>query len=296
MPHEFESGFFVTRAAWHGLGKVFREQPSNPLRESGLDWIVETVPIELENGIPIPSHKAVTRLRAGVREVLGVVRNQYTPEQNARLFDFASFFTRDGDCTYEAAGSLRGGKLVWVLLRIAGGAEVLPGDSVIPYLVIINSHDGTLKLTVKFITTRLVCMNTCRAALAENRESLTFRHTAHIDSRFMAARETVNLARRNFSADVERYKLLAAHPVSEDTFEKRYIPQVFQTEKLPRAFPQLQQTHRETGLTGWGAFNAVTTWIDHQRGRSADSRVQGSWLNADMDGLRERALLAATLV
>ncbi len=79
MPHQFESGFFLT-PAWHGLGKILDNPPTieQAIIDAGLDWIVEEQPIyqQVEDEyIPIPGHKSL--VRSTDKKVLGVVSNMY---------------------------------------------------------------------------------------------------------------------------------------------------------------------------------------------------------------------------
>ena len=52
MSHHFESGFFVRDKAWHGLGRVLENAPTDTaeaIHAAGLDWKVETQPVYAEN-------------------------------------------------------------------------------------------------------------------------------------------------------------------------------------------------------------------------------------------------------
>jgi hypothetical protein len=42
----------------------------------------------------------------------------------------------------------------------------------------------------------------------------------------------------------------------------------------------------------WGAYNAVTDWLDHTRGKSEESRLHSSWFGEGRI-IRERALQVA---
>ena len=68
--------------------------------------------------------------------------------------------------------------------------------------------------------------------------------------------------------------------------------------KMPRCWDDLQRLF-ESGQgaehhrgTVWGAYNAVTEWVDHERGRSEDTRLASSWWG-EGSKIRERASGAA---
>ena len=44
--------------------------------------------------------------------------------------------------SYETAGALQGGRRVWILAKLPQ-RYIISGDEVTPYLVFMNSHDGT---------------------------------------------------------------------------------------------------------------------------------------------------------
>src|SRR5690606_1423164 len=144
---------------------------AGPRRAAELDWPVETVPAFADvDGSLIPAPEArhvIRRTRAGA-EVLGTVGKRWTPLQNRDAFRWFDPLLADGDCELEAAGSLKGGRNVWILARVRSIAPVTvgrrPDDEVRPYLLLSNAHDGTRAVTCAFTPIRVVCWNTLSAA------------------------------------------------------------------------------------------------------------------------------------
>jgi Domain of unknown function (DUF932) len=115
MAHNFESGFFANKAAWHGLGTVLDNPPntSQALSEAQLNWTVEEKPIfgQIDDNFTvIPTHKSLVRSTDG--QLLGIVSKHYSPLQNQDAFEWFDFLLHDGDVSLEAAGSLKEGKRV----------------------------------------------------------------------------------------------------------------------------------------------------------------------------------------
>ena len=81
---------------------------------------------------------SVSFYRANVRStddaVLGVVSDRYRIVQNEEAFQFTDDLLGEG-VTYETAGSLQGGKKVWMLAKLPR-KYLIAGDQVVPYLVI----------------------------------------------------------------------------------------------------------------------------------------------------------------
>jgi phage/plasmid-like protein (TIGR03299 family) len=121
MAHEFESGFFVKEPAWHRLGKVLNNPPTTEqaIIDAGLDWTVLEEPIyriQKEGIVEVSTHKSL--VRDTDEKLLGIVSKGYHPLQNKQAFNWFDPLLHEGDVTLEAAGSLKGGKRIWVLAKI----------------------------------------------------------------------------------------------------------------------------------------------------------------------------------
>ena len=141
MPANVETMFSVRETPWHGLGRIIMDAPASreALELAGLDWQVESRNIYSGTGAMIPGYRA--NVRSTDDAVLGVVSDRYRIVQNEEAFQFTDDLLGEG-VTYETAGSLQGGKKVWMLARLPR-KYLIAGDQVVPYLVIFNSHDGS---------------------------------------------------------------------------------------------------------------------------------------------------------
>ncbi|MBU1068637.1 DUF932 domain-containing protein, partial [Myxococcota bacterium] len=129
MSHEFESGFFHATPPWHGLGTVLEDPPetaSQAICAAGLNWDVRKEPMEAVvavNGtyraVAVPDNFAMIRrkMENGVTKLdtLGVVGAQYRVIQNIDAFRCFDPCIATGKVQYHTAGSLRGGRIIWVL-------------------------------------------------------------------------------------------------------------------------------------------------------------------------------------
>lgn len=305
MSHEIETAFFTRTPAWHRLGTVLAENPSIPdaIRAAGLNWSVNLQTLyaadlgEFERPLPVPTHFAA--VRDTDRSILGVVGSGYRPLQNATAFDFFQPFLDSGSCELEAAGSLKGGKRVWVLARLKDAtADVVERDAVRGYFLLSNAHDGTQAVRCQFTTIRVVCWNTLsradKRADAGLEDCLRVRHTANVEQGLTLVQKTVDMAAKTFSATVADFRAMAAKALPVDGLHK-YVdavldiaPDTYTHGKKPRAFPQILTAYYQapgamlSGVHGtyWGAYNAVTDWVDHVRGRrkdDAETRLDSAW-------------------
>ena len=167
---------------------------ADALSVAGLDWRVKDRPIYTTiNGTRqvIASHKAI--VRQDTEDVLGVVGMRYRPVQNAEAFDWLDELLGQRMAAYETAGSVRKGALVWALVRLPSEMRIHGSDDVVrPYLLIVNSHDGSSALRVLTTAVRVVCSNALTFALrSAGDDALVTRHTRGVYDRLADAQEVL---------------------------------------------------------------------------------------------------------
>ena len=153
MAANVESMMYVRERPWHGLGTEVSEAPSSEdaLRFAGLDWTVRQENIFNARGGIIKGFKA--NVRESDDSILGVVGDRYKIVQNIDAFRFTDDLI-GGDVRYETAGSLRGGKQIWLLAKMP--EQNIIGDAVEPYLCFTNAHDGSSGVRVCMTPIRVV--------------------------------------------------------------------------------------------------------------------------------------------
>ena len=192
MVAEVESMFYAREAPWHGLGTKVIEAPDsrNALSLAGLDWEVVQEPIYTGAGEPVEGYKA--NIRDTDRKVLGVVTDRYKVVQNHEAFAFTDSLLREG-VRYETAGSLQGGKRIWLLAHMPH-EYMISGERFSPYLLFSSTHDGSGAVKVALTPIRVVCQNTLNLALSTARRSWSMMHTGNIKGKIQEARETLLMA------------------------------------------------------------------------------------------------------
>lgn len=298
----------AVRSAWHRLGQVLTDafDTATALREANMDWQVELQPCFTQDMRKVNGRKLV--VRQDTQAVLGVVGDRYTPLQNRDAFGFFDgAFGRD-KARFETAGVLGAGERVWMLARVPGDFDVLPGDQVAPYLLLSNGHDGGQPVTAIFTPIRVVCQNTLGKAMkaAQAGESVRVLHTRSVEGRLRVAGELLGKAGVFFDETVGTFRKLARTQIRAATMRDYFACALGEQLSTPfddmstmrrNQITALEQLHEEgighdlPGVRGtlWGAYNAVTEYVDHRKTTdSLDWMAAGG--GADLKG---RALTVA---
>lgn len=174
MPANVETMFYVRERPWHGLGTRIEEAPTSAdvLVYAGLDWTVEQKDVYTGGGSLIPGYRVNTRSTDSA--ILGIVSDRYKVVQNSDAFQFTADLLGAG-VPYETAGALQGGRKTWMLARMPRH-YIIAGDEISPYLVVMNSHDGSSGIKVAMTPIRVVCQNTLNLALDSAKRIWTTKH------------------------------------------------------------------------------------------------------------------------
>jgi phage/plasmid-like protein (TIGR03299 family) len=320
MPAEVESMFYTGEVPWHKLGTYINEAPAGAeaLKLAKLDWEVEMRPI-YAHGVTgrmaaIAGYKAVTRTTDG--QVYAVTSDRYRPFQNAAAFDFLEALVATGDLRYETAGALFSGKKVWALARRPESIMVGGNDEVVPYILLVNGHDGHTALSVLPTTVRVVCNNTLNMAWSpRHRKPIEARiyHTASLDAKVAEARRILGIVNKEIAA----FASIAGALDDRDGLPHigKLIAQLFpEPPKDANAYHKTIYEQRmaevaaamkaETRTTAWEVLNGITAWVDHRSRRAkgdgdADSRKMDSVMlgrDADFKTLAARCIANLTKV
>jgi len=310
MAAEFETGFFYKEPAWHGLGTVVDKvlTAEEAIKAAGLDWTVEMAPLyhRWDGKVTKLSDRVAVR-RETDGAVLGVVTPGYRPIQNVDSFNFFDGVTASGAAKYHTAGSLRGGKIIWILAKLdQNGPLNIKGDQVDKYLLLKGSHDGSGAQKMFFTGVRVVCMNTLQLAESGARsETFYARHQGNVLSRMEIAQKILGLSLKHFN----RFQEIAIK-LATDQLPPAQMPLLlnaaFGTSGAISADQILDMntisTRRKNefevvtalfegmgkGLdnpkikgTKWAAYNAVVEYVDYHKKfhgeKGADNRLDSVW-------------------
>jgi phage/plasmid-like protein (TIGR03299 family) len=296
MAHELETmangqtAFVSARlSAWHRLGTVTDDcmTAEQVMAKAFLGgWMVRKIDLQgietTPDGVSIiecPDKRMTVRTNifTGATEYLGIVGTDYATVQNEEAAEVLNRLVDESGAHFETAGSLRGGRMVFITLKLPAAMRIAGVDDMDLYLCATTSHDGTSALRVDASPIRVVCANTQRAAIAHSKGSYTFRHTSNVRHQISQAREAMGLMWKyldGFQTEAEKMlnetltmgefeKVIAQlWPVADDASEGTRNNAKKRASAL-RYLIRDADTQKAIQGTRWAGFQAVTEYIDH---------------------------------
>lgn len=295
------------------------------LARAGLDWTVSMKDLVLaEDTAKCDSLEACRSVpvRAIVRSdngaVLGVGGPDYFPVQNWEKLAVIGPLVDSNVARMDTAGSLRGGRKVWLQADLGIHGDVLRGDTVHQRILVAGSHDGSMAVRIVETFIRAVCENTMRAAI-DTGTGISIKHTRTANDRMLEVARVVAESKRDFATAMQQWAGMARVSMTESRM-REYIKSVFtQRKQAPAVAPtssieiedrtggsdtggervmervmELVEGGAGANIPGvrgtlWGTYNAVTEYLTHIRGNDADKRLDSLWFGNGA-ALNQRAL------
>jgi len=273
------------------------------LSKGGLDWEVKLEPAKVTfNGKTSVVPGKFVPVRTSDGRPLGVVGASYRPVQNIAALNFMDDIIGRGEASYTTVGNLGNGSLIWMLAKIPTTSTAV--DVVERYLLMSTSHNGVSPVMVAAIDFRIWCANQIQAAIRKARNKFRIRHTTNVELKMAEARKAFDGSVKYFNSMDEIFeqlkqikftetqllalveKVFAAEVAEENDRSKRQLTRL---EGIQEQVVNLSHSGMGTDLPGvkgtaWGAYNAVTEYLDHytvikgskKNGTSAEEKLLGS--------------------
>lgn len=306
---------YVGETPWHGLGQSLTKGASIGVwaKEAGLDWRAEEAAVfygraDLDGGDPSPADGYKMLYRSDTGAQLAIVGEGYEVVQPMDILEFFRDMTETQGWWIHTAGVLQGGRKLWAMATNGEAASVGRGDSIQRHMLLATSLDGSMKTLGKETTVRVVCANTLAMALrdARGKKYAEVSHRTVFDADLM--QRALGIRQDSFAKFMLAAKELADQPVSVAD-AKVLLKRIFKEEDKPtvpglawlgnlssikleeeakdsRPLTRVLELFQGGGLgadlksakgTSWGLLNAVTEYVDHEQGRSNDTRLANAW-------------------
>lgn len=308
---------YAGKTPWHGLGQQLTPGASIDewTKQAGLGYTVLESPVQYET--PASSDLQVWKdrkvlHRSDTGAALAVVSKDYKTVQPAEVMDFFRTLVGIGGFSLETAGALSFGRRVWALASVGEGAPVVDGDIVKPYLLLGTSYDGTMATIAKFTAIRVVCNNTITPAVNSTddeidkgyiKSSVRVLHSERFDAE--SVRLQLGIVSNQFERFIVQSRQLSQLPMSHleaDAFVTELLMPYHKSKvdlnetKAYRRVMDLFANRKAIGSdipgvpgTRWAMLNAVTQLVDHERGRSDNTRLESAWFGTG-SAIKNRAL------
>ncbi len=285
-------------------------------KEAGMDWEAKEADVYFEAARGnldlqrIGGHKVI--YRSDNDYPLAVMGSNYQIVQPKEVLEFFRDLTEVGGWHIHTAGTLREGRKLWAMASHDETALVGKGDAVSNNLLLATSLDGSMRTTAMLTSVRVVCANTLAIALsgtdAQNAKMVRVSHRSIFDPQ--GIKEALGVATDSFAAFMHQARELADTPMDLADARDVLIKIFGQTNskaatntswmgdlsKLQRCDEEEAKDSRSVGRilelfdgagmgatlktakgTSWGLLNAVTQFVDHEMGRTQDTRLDAAW-------------------
>lgn len=284
---------------------------ADALAQAGLDYTISKQEVVTTEGLKADKFRATVRTdKNGDQRVLGVVGTRYTIVQNPDAFAPADVLAAQFGAKFDGAADFRDGSKSLLIMDL--GKRVLIGqdDAVDTYVIFGNSHDGSGSLYYAITPVRLRCTNALTATLVGAKDAgrlFRMSHTPNFAAKQAIAVEALSNALNymdEFSVmanrmadqaitDREFSKIVAGIFPLKDDASDRTMDTVATARAAVTALYHGEANANITG-TRWGAYNAVTEYVDWARPvRQGDpvARAEGA-LDGPYVRVKQRALEA----
>lgn len=228
--------------------------------------------------------------------MVGVVHPEFRPLQNRDAVSVFDALVGHGEHVYHTGGYLGNGEVIWLLAKLPDSLTVGEKDVVEPYMLLTNSHDGTIAIDIRLTMVRVVCQNTLALAMRKGQSSQIFKRAHNVSPGALlaeakkfyqistkAATEVGHVFKKMHAIRVGKKQL---QPLLENLLP---LPRPPAAGALPAILKQYETrkqkivdarngiaavfTHGCTNRlnippaekTLWGALNSVTAFVDHKQ-------------------------------
>lgn len=343
MAQNTETMDTIKGTPWEGIGEPLPKDASlkNILQLAGLDWKVLKRPAWVEAHVPewqggemsedylanklveggpikpmkVPGNYVLMRDDT-MEPISPFVGERYKPIQNEDAFEVFRDFCEAGDMVMETAGSLFNGQHIWGLARIKGDYEMVDGEIIRGYFLLMQSHVYGSALKAQFTPVRYPGGHTLVQPAKRSQytnKTYTMSHSRiWNDARMREIKEVVGFAETVLSEFVDEAHLMARTKVSEaeavmyfiETFHKTLLTKMkHDKEIIPptkiadlatwehsnrnlKKVPSFMEDFDGSDLptcqgTAWGVLQATNYAYDHVIGMNPDTRLMSAWMGVN---------------
>ncbi len=308
------------KRAWHGLGEEIQEGLGAvaAAEEVGVGWTTSLSDVFCketsiddngdvsENLVVLPSHKL--HIRDDNASHLGMVSSGYQIFDNIEVCKFADALAGlDSAISVETIGTLRGGKRFFVLVKLPKVIQAGANDPLAQYVLLSNGHGGVAAFNAYPTSIRVVCANTLRWSERDVLKGCRFQHTGDLESKLGEVQAALGIALKETDKFEQQVLALSGSKVGGGSKKRAaeelaaYFTGVYDATELRlsdnedrkgrviEAWTANMEDERQLGGASlWTAYNSVSQWYDHERGRFKEVADSRGRVNSNLFGTADR--------
>lgn len=230
MSANVETMMYVGATPWHGLGKFVGDKErtsAEAIIEAELNWPVEKrrLSYQLNNKTSKEQGDVFALVRGTDQKYLSHCGKGYTPFQNTEAFEFFDEVVGQKAAIYHTAGSLQGGRMIWILAKLNGVFQVKGDDIIERYLLLMNKHQGGFSAKILCTPIRVVCANTLNMAIEGADVSSIFRvrHSSNVLGKVKDIQEKLSAVDPYFKKVLDASRLMAGEQITSKQLDEFLI-------------------------------------------------------------------------
>lgn len=257
-----------------------KEKVNEILTANGLDFRIEKAPLYAINslGEQVPS-PYFGLINSKSNEVINTVKDGYSVSQNDEIVELVLRGAENfGELSVQKAGSLNGGRKVFIQLAIEGDGLVA-SDRIKRYVTILDSNDGSTSLSIGIGDLTMSCSN--QFAKFYKQGEAKFRHSASLVDKLKTIPRLIEMALGESLRQIEVYKHLAEHSVSKDLadqmvkyilgFDRQFTSMDVMSKLSTRSINNMDKLYNhiereiaDKGQNAWGLHSGITSFTTHE--------------------------------
>lgn len=263
------------------MNQDIKTKTNEILTANGLDFTIEKAPLFALNkdGIQVVS-PYFGLINSKTNEVINTVKEGYTVSQNNDIVEMVlrGMESFGSDLKVSKAGSLNGGRKVFIQLEIEGVGKV-GNDTIKRYVTIIDSNDGSTSLSIGIGDLTMSCSNQFAKFYAKG--DAKFRHTATIEQKLKTIPQLIEVALNESLKQITIYNHFVSTEVSKYLTHEmvkhvlgfdRVITSVAEISTksqksiniMDKLYNHIEREMADKGQNMWGLHSGVTSFTTHE--------------------------------
>lgn len=293
------------------MNNSINERVNEILTANGLDFTIEKLPLvgkqkivsvsadgNLVDDINLVNSPYYGLLNSKSGEIINTVKEGYTVSQNADIVELVlrGIEPFGQQLTVQKAGSLNGGRRVFIQLAIEGSSKV-GNDTIKRYVTIIDSNDGSTGLSVGIGDLTMSCQNQFFHFYKAGQSKM--RHTASLEQKIREIPNLISLALSQSMNQIDIYNRMVGVGISDRNVHDMVklhtgvskLSSVADlsdastrvTNAMETLYEMIRVEMAQKGRNVWGLHSGVTRWTTHEKSapRRENGRIESAMLGTN---------------